>query len=103
MIKASELTQVIFKSLEEINNSYRLEEPMEINEELALDPQAGILSSLDFVYFLVGVEEQLKLEHGISLSITDEVNQALSSEKEFLYSVKNFAEYLEKIVSHVNA
>jgi len=56
----------------------------------------GKLESLDFVTFIMEVEEKIKREFGVDITIADE--NLLSKEKSPFSSLRTLIEYLEEIL-----
>ncbi len=99
MTTTAQLTDIIAQAIEKLN-SYRPDDPLFFSEDMPLDPKYGQLSSLDFVYFLVGLEEGLSEKYGNTIFITDSITQAIGTEPNLLASPAHLAAYLEKTVCH---
>jgi acyl carrier protein len=66
-----ELIDILYQSLEEINEQVPNEKQIPKSLDAILIGGAGALDSLAFVNFVASVEEKCAKKYGISLSLTD--------------------------------
>jgi len=69
--KKEELIDIIYQSLDEVNEQLPHEEQIQKSPDATLIAGVGGLDSLGFVNFLALVEEKCAEKYGISLSLTD--------------------------------
>src|SRR5438128_10745783 len=85
-----ELIDIIYQSLEEVNEQLPNEAQIQKSPDATLVGQAGGLDSLGFVNFIALVEEKCAHKYGITLSLVD----AFSHEDDALENVGRFADSL---------
>jgi len=85
-----ELLDIIYQSLEEVNEQLPNGQQIQKSPDAALVGRAGGLDSLGFVNFLALVEEKCAHKYGIALSLTD----TSSSEDDSFEDVGKFANSL---------
>jgi acyl carrier protein len=88
----NKIREIVYASLEELNAYRSSESPLEINDSLILFGSGSPLDSLDLVSVITDVEEQLKDELSISLSLTDD--HALAAIPSPYDSVKNLISFV---------
>jgi acyl carrier protein len=66
-----ELINIIYQSLDEVNEQLPDERQIQKSSEAALVGQAGGLDSLGFVNFIALVEEKCTQKYGVALSLTE--------------------------------
>ena len=88
--KKEELLDIIYQSLEEVNEQLPNEKQIQKSPDSTLVGRAGGLDSLGFVNFIALVEEKSAHKYGITVSLME----ASSSEDAALGNVRNFADSL---------
>lgn len=91
-----QLVEIIVSSLGEILADQGEDEFGELGESTYLIGPRSIVDSLSLVSLIVDVEQRLREERGVSLSIADE--RAMSQEKSPFRSVGTLAGYVEQLV-----
>jgi acyl carrier protein len=90
-----ELLDIIYQSLEEVNEQLPNDAQIQKSPDAALVGRAGGLDSLGFVNFIALVEEKCAHKYGISLSLVD----TLSHEADALEDVGRFADSLSQYLT----
>lgn len=90
------IVKVVYAAIDELNQQL----PKGVSVDKSLDAPlygaAGKLESLDFVTFIMEVEEKIKAEFGVDITIADE--QLLSKEQSPFSSVRTLIEYLKEVL-----
>ena len=90
------IVKVVYAAIDELNEQL----PKGVSVDKSLDAPlygaAGKLESLDFVTFIMEVEEKIKAEFGVDITIADE--QLLSKEQSPFSSVRTLIEYLKEVL-----
>jgi D-alanine--poly(phosphoribitol) ligase subunit 2 len=94
MISKTDIIEIIYQSIEEINRQERIEIPK--NPQSQLFGRGSRLDSLGLVNLIVSVEEKINDKFGISISLADE--KAMSQKNSPFLSVDSLAEYILQII-----
>ena len=90
------ITTAVYSAVEELNSQLPKGAQIEKSPDAPLYGATGKLESLDFVTFIMEVEEKIKREFGVDITIADE--NLLSKEKSPFSSLRTLIEYLEEIL-----
>ncbi len=88
--------QAIYRAVDEINDQLPKGVHIEKSPESALYGQAGKLESIDLVGFIIEVEEKIKEEFGVSITIADE--QAMSEQNSPFLTLDTLTEYVADLL-----
>lgn len=88
--------KAVFEAIDEINLQLPKGVTIEKSSEAPLYGKTGKLESLDFVAFIVEVEEKIQGEFGIDFVLTDE--NLLSKESSPFLTVGSLVEHLETVL-----
>lgn len=91
----SEIIEIIFKSIEEINQQNDTHLVKDVNTKLF--GRESELDSLGIVNLIVSVEENINNEYNVSISIADE--KAMSQKHSPFRSVDTLADYILKLLN----
>lgn len=101
MIDEERIAKAVYAAVDELNEQL----PKGVSVEKSLDAPlygaSGKLESLDFVTFIMEVEEKIKTEFGVDITIADE--NLLSKEKSPFSSLRTLIEYLEELLKQEGA
>ena len=90
------ITTAVYSAVEELNSQLPKGAQIEKSPDAPLYGVTGKLESLDFVTFIMEVEEKIKREFGVDITIADE--NLLSKEKSPFSSLRTLIEYLAEIL-----
>ena len=90
------ITAAVYSAVDELNSQLPKGAQVEKSPDAPLYGAAGKLESLDFVTFIMEVEEKIKTEFGVDLTIADE--NLLSKEKSPFSTLHTLIEYLEELL-----
>ena len=95
------ILKTVYSAIDELNAQL----PPGVSVEKSLDAPlygaSGKLESLDFVTLVMEVEEKIKAEFGVDVTIADE--NLLSKEKSPFASVGTLVEYLDEVLKQEGA
>lgn len=101
MTDEERIAKAVYAAVDELNEQL----PKGLSVEKSLDAPlygaSGKLESLDFVTFIMEVEEKIKTEFGLDITIADE--NLLSKEKSPFSSLRTLIEYLEELLKQEGA
>lgn len=101
MTDQERIVKAVYAAVDELNKQL----PQGVEVERSLDAPlygaAGKLESLDFVTFIMEIEEKIKAEFGVDITIADE--NLLSKEKSPFSSLRTLIEYLEEVLKQEGA
>lgn len=101
MTDEERIAKAVYAAVDELNEQL----PKGVSVEKSLDAPlygaSGKLESLDFVTFIMEVEEKIKTEFGVDITIADE--NLLSKEKSPFSSLRTLIEYLEELLKQEGA
>src|SRR5713101_6262272 len=96
MTNEERIAKAVYAAIDELNEQL----PQGVQVEKSLDAPlygaSGKLESLDFVTLIMEVEEKIKAEFGVDITIADE--QLLSKQQSPFSSVRTLIEYLEEVL-----
>src|SRR6267378_824705 len=96
MADSERILKAVYSAIDELNAQL----PPGVSVEKTLDGPlygaSGKLESLDFVTLVMEVEEKIKAEFGVDITIADE--NLLSKKKSPFSSVRTLVEYLEAVL-----
>lgn len=76
MMKNNEkIIQSIMDAIDEINETYPKDKRLEKSVDTILTGELGILDSLGIIMFIVAVEERIRNDMGLSISLADEIGK----------------------------
>ena len=101
MASDGKISRAVFSAVDELNKQLPKGVQVEKSLDAPLYGAAGKLESLDFVTFIMEVEEKIKAEFGVDITIADE--NLLSKEKSPFSSVRTLTEYLEEVLKQEGA
>jgi len=96
MVNQERITAAVYSAVDELNSQLPKGAQIEKSPDAPLYGTGGKLESLDFVTFIMEVEERIKSEFGVDITITDE--NLLSKEKSPFSSLRTLIEYLEELL-----
>jgi acyl carrier protein len=96
MVNHERITAVVYAAVDELNSQLPKGAHIEKSPEAPLYGAGGKLESLDFVTFIMEVEERIKAEFGVDLTIADE--NLLSKEKSPFSNLRTLVEYLDELL-----
>ena len=96
MANQERITEAVYRAVDELNNQLPKGAHVEKTPDAPLYGPGGKLESLDFVTFIMEVEEKIKTEFGVDLTIADE--NLLSKEKSPFSTLRTLIEYLEELL-----
>jgi len=96
MTNQERITTAVYSAVDELNSQLPKGAQIEKSPDAPLYGTGGNLESLDFVTFIMEVEERIKSEFGVDITITDE--NLLSKEKSPFSSLRTLIEYLEELL-----
>jgi acyl carrier protein len=101
MTDEERIAKAVYAAVDELNEQL----PKGVSVEKSLDAPlygaSGKLESLDFVTFIMEVEEKIKIEFGVDITIADE--NLLSKEKSPFSSLRTLIEYLKELLKQEGA
>lgn len=92
MSQQERIVKAIYNAVDKLNEQLPKGTTLEKSPDAVLYGKSGVLESLDFVTFIMEVEEQVKEEFGADLMITDE--NLLSKEKSPFSTLGTLTDYL---------
>jgi acyl carrier protein len=98
MANNERITKAVYAAVDELNRQLPKGVEVEKSLDAPLYGAAGKLESLDFVTFIMEVEEKIKAEFGVDITIADE--NLLSKEKSPFSSLRTLIEYLEEVLKN---
>ncbi|HEX7529778.1 MAG TPA: hypothetical protein VF333_01445 [Pyrinomonadaceae bacterium] len=101
MTREERISTAVFNAVDELNKQLPKGVEVEKSLDAPLYGAAGKLESLDFVTFIMEVEEKIKAEFGVDITIADE--NLLSKEKSPFSSLRTLIEYLEEVLKQEGA
>ena len=96
MANQEKITTAVYGAVDELNRQLPRGAQIEKSPDAPLYGAGGKLESLDFVTFIMEVEERIKAEFGLDITIADE--NLLSKEKSPFSSLHTLIEYLEELL-----
>ncbi len=95
------IVKAVYAAVDELNQ--QLPKGVSVGKSLdaPLYGATGKLESLDFVTFIMEIEEKIKAEFGVDITIADE--NLLSKEKSPFSSLRTLIEYLEEVLKQEHA
>lgn len=90
------ITKAVHLAVDKLNQQLPPGTKVDKSPGAALYGKTGILESLDFVTFIMEIEEQIEKEFGLDLVITDE--NLLSKEKSPFSTLGSLTEYLVEVI-----
>lgn len=96
MSNRERVTRAVYSAVDELNSKLPSGVRIEKSPDAPLYGKAGKLESLDFVTFIMEVEEKVRDEFGVDVMITDE--NLLSKEKSPFSTLGTLTEYLEGVL-----
>ncbi len=101
MADRERILKAVYKAIDELNSQLPPGVSIEKAADAPLYGPSGKLESLDFVTLVMEVEENIKAEFGVDITIADE--NLLSKEKSPFASVQTLVEYLEELLKEPSA
>lgn len=95
------ITTAVYGAVDELNSQLPKGAQIEKSPDAPLYGVGGKLESLDFVTFIMEVEERIKTEFGLDITIADE--NLLSKEKSPFSNLRTLIEYLEELLKQENS
>ena len=92
MIDQDRIQKAIYLAVDKVNKQLPGGIKLEKSPDAVLYGKSGVLESLDFVTFIMEIEEQVQEEFGVDLMITDE--NLLSKEKSPFSTLGTLTDYL---------
>jgi acyl carrier protein len=96
MANQERITTAVYGAVDELNSQLPKGAHIEKSPDAPLYGTGGKLESLDFVTFIMEVEERIKSEFGVDITIADE--NLLSKEKSPFSTIGTLVEYLDEVV-----
>ena len=102
MANHERIAAVVYSAVDELNKQLpKGGAQVEKSPDAPLYGVGGKLESLDFVTFIMEIEEKIKSEFGVDITIADE--NLLSKEKSPFSSLRTLIEYLEEVLKQEGA
>ncbi len=101
MTNNERITKAVYAAVDELNKQLPKGVEVEKSLDAPLYGASGKLESLDFVTLVMEVEEKIKAEFGVDITIADE--NLLSKEKSPFSSLRTLIEYLEELLKQEGA
>src|SRR5713101_2753796 len=101
MTNEERIAKAVYAAVDELNEQLPKGVQIEKSLDAPLYGASGKLESLDFVTLIMEVEEKIKTEFGVDLTIADE--NLLSKEQSPFSSVRTLIEYLEEVLKQEGA
>jgi len=96
MADSERILKAVYSAIDELNAQLPPGVSVEKTMDGPLYGASGKLESLDFVTLVMEVEEKIKAEFGVDITIADE--NLLSKKKSPFSSVRTLVEYLEEVL-----
>ncbi len=96
MADRERILKAVYEAIDELNSQLPPGVSIEKSLDATLYGPSGKLESLDFVTLVMEVEEKMKAEFGVDITIADE--HLLSKEQSPFSSVQTLIEYLEEVL-----
>ncbi len=96
IVNRQSILQVIFATIDEINEMLPVERQLKKSNDTRLFGKQGELVSLEFVNFIVMLEQRVADEFGIAVTLADE--RAISQERSPFSTVERLEEYLGELL-----
>ena len=100
MSEHDRVLKAVYGAVDELNKQLPLGVSVAKSLDSPLYGASGILESLNLVSFITEVEEQIKAEFGMDITITDE--NLLSKAKSPFSSLRTLVDYLEDVLKAEN-
>ncbi|HKS27281.1 MAG TPA: hypothetical protein VJS44_05650 [Pyrinomonadaceae bacterium] len=101
MSNRERIVSAVYSAVDDLNSQLPAGVAIEKTPEAPLYGKSGKLESLDFVTFIMEVEEKVRAEFGVDVMITDE--NLLSKEKSPFSTLGTLTEYLEGVLRESEA
>src|SRR6266576_3537165 len=101
MSNEERITNAVYAAVDELNNQLAKGVQIEKSPDAPLYGASGKLESLDFVTFIMEVEDKINGEFGTDITIADE--NLLSTEKSPFSTLGTLIEYLQDLLKETNA
>jgi D-alanine--poly(phosphoribitol) ligase subunit 2 len=95
MHNKSEIIEIVFQSIDEINQQEKLDISKDLQAKLF--GKGGKLDSLGLVNLIVCIEEKINDTFGLTISLADE--KAMSQKNSPFLNVNSIVEYILKIIT----
>jgi acyl carrier protein len=95
------ITTAVYGAVDELNSQLPKGAQIEKSPDAPLYGAGGKLESLDFVTFIMEVEERIKTEFSLDITIADE--NLLSKEKSPFSNLRTLIEYLDELLKQENS
>src|SRR5436853_3342452 len=96
MASDNRIVNAVYAAVDELNQQLPKNAQIEKSQNAPLYGASGKLESLDFVTFIMEVEEKIKTEFGVDITIADE--HLLSKKQSPFSSVQTLVEYLDEVL-----
>ena len=96
MVESEKIIQVIFDTVDELNEQYTEEQRLAKSIDTVLFGEGGKLDSIGVVTLIVATEQKLEEIFGISLTLADE--KAMSQERSPFRTIGSLADYIEMLI-----
>ncbi len=91
------IAHTILETLRDFDLPEQAGAPTEYSEDTVLFGRDGLLDSIGLVSFILDVEENLRMQSGISITLADE--RAMSQSRSPFRSVSNLVDYAFKLTA----
>jgi acyl carrier protein len=98
MMEQERVQEVVYRAIDSMNSQLPDGAPIEKSPDAPLYGGSSSLESLDFVTLIMEVEEKVRDEFGVELTIADE--NLLSKEKSPFTTVGNLTKYLTRLLNN---
>jgi acyl carrier protein len=96
-MKQERVQEVVYRAIDSLNSQLATGDTLEKSPDAPLYGGSSSLESLDFVTLIMEVEEKVREEFGVDLTITNE--NLLSKEKSPFSTVGNLTKYLANLLN----
>ncbi len=94
------ILNIVLNTLNDFNETYEKDIPLELGEEIPLYGKKGILDSLGLVSLIVMIEQAIEDELDISLILADE--KAMSQKTSPFLTVSSLVNYISLLIKEEN-
>ena len=95
-MEPEKITQIIYDVIDETNASLPADRQLEKSTESRLFGSSGKLKSLEIVHFIVNVEDRVREDLGVSITLADE--RAMSQKSSPFRSVSSLSAYIAELI-----
>jgi len=95
-----EITQLILAQIDEYNDVLPTKVDLQQGIDSVLFGDTGVLDSIDFITFVLDIEDAVREKYNISITLSDE--KAMSQKRSPFRTIRSLAAYVEQLVGEQN-